>query len=257
MLNKLLAVCRSSIIVATFFMPFSANAAEGTLDTSNPPTETPTTEAKYSGAPKINFSLSDEKFLLIQVNGLLLKDTDGFTWGGADISSLISQFETQGAIKLTEKDDGFQMDVNIPIDQLSGKNEFGVLYGSGNKLSAVVDSEKLLQETQETSSAGKGFGYTRLYGTVTERNGRCYYGGCGSIYASYATVRFYAWRGYWAYLGATTTDTYGYYNVYYNGKNEPYILIQASKNGKVVSGTVRGPASFGATSAVRGNFYLY
>jgi len=238
-------------------MPFSANAAEGTLDTSNPPTETPTTEAKYSGAPKINFSLSDEKFLLIQVSGLLLKETDGFTWGAIDISSLVPQFEQQGLINLTEKTDGFQMNVNIPIDQLSGKTEFGVLYGSGNKLSAIVDSEKLLQETQETTSASKGFGYTRLSGTITERSGCCYCGQCGTTYASYATVRFYAWRGYWAYLGATTTDTYGYYNVYYNGKNEPYILIQASKNGKVVSGTVRGPASFGATSAVRGNFYLY
>lgn len=256
MLNKLLAVCRSSIIVATFFMPFSANAAEGTLDTSNPPTETPTTEAKYSGAPKINFSLSDEKFLLIQVNGLLLKDIDGFTWGATDISGLISPFEQQGVMKFIEKADGFQMNVNIPIDQLSGKTEFGVLYGHGNKLSAVVDSEKLLKETQDSTSASKGFGYTRLYGIVIERSGWCYYGGCGSTYASYTDVHFYAWRGYWAYIGSTTADANGYYNVSYEGNNEPYIHIQAQKNGKTASYTQRGPACACTSSVVKTNLDL-
>lgn len=255
-LKELLSVCQTLFIVVLFFTPFSVKAAEGVLDTTTIPAEKPTAEAKYTSVPKINFFLSDEKFLLIQVNGLLLKDIDGFTWGGTDISGLISPFEQQGVIKFTEKTDGFQMNVNIPIDQLSGKTEFGVLYGHGNKLSAVVDSEKLLKEIQDSTSASKGFGYTRLYGIVIERSGWCYYGGCGSTYASYADVHFYAWRGYWAYIGSTTTDANGYYNVSYEGNNEPYIHIQAQKNGKTASYTQRGPACACTSSVVKTNLDL-
>jgi hypothetical protein len=238
-------------------------AAETPLDTNAPkPQQTPTSEAKYSGPPIINFYLADDDTLVVKVDGLLLKNVDGFTWSGMDISEMIGQFETQGIVKKTEKDDGFQLEVKMPIQQLAGKNEFGIRYAGSNKLSATVDSEKLLAEKATTVAESKGkddkgFGLTRIYGTGTERSGGCCYcGRCGNQYASNATLDFYAWQGYWAYIGSTVTDSYGNYDIWYQGQNEPYIHIRAEHNGKVASGTYSGPACPCTTTTIKANFSL-
>ncbi len=145
-LSKLLATATLSLILTQ--LPATLWAEETPLDPNvTPPTQAPTGEAKYSGPPVINFYLTDEDNLIIKVDGLLLKDVDGFSWGGFDISEMMEGFEQQGMVKMTEKEDGFKMDVNVPVQQLlTGPTLFGVLYANGNTLSATVDSEKLLAE---------------------------------------------------------------------------------------------------------------
>lgn len=252
-LPKLLIILAWSVMLS--YLPNALWAAETPLDPNlKPPAQAPTGEAKYSGPPVINFYLTDEDFLIIKVDGLLLKDVDGFVWSGADISGMIENFEKQGVVKMTDRADGFQMDVQMPIQQLAGKNAFGILYAGGNTLSAMVDSDKLLAERPKLE--GRGFGLTNLYGTLTERSGCCYCGRCSNQYSSGATVYFYAWQGYWAYIGATTADASGYFDVWYQGNNEPYIKIVASHNGKSASGTFSGPSCPCTTNYTKANLYL-
>jgi len=194
------------------------------------PEEVPTGEAKYTGLPLINYYLSDDDSLIIKVDGLLMGDVDGFSWNGADISELVNQYmndaedkeNKKNTVELTERDDGFQMLLDIPIQGLAGKNEFGLLYSGDNKLSATVDSEKLVTELK-TGEDDRGFGYTRVFGRITERNSCCWCGRCGTQYASYARIYLYAWNGGWVYKGSTTTNSSGYYNVYIQGNNTPYL----------------------------------
>lgn len=231
-------------------------AEETPLDANvTPPTQTPTGEAKYSGPPVINFYLTDEDNLIIKVDGLLLKEIDGFSWSGMDITSMMEGFEQQGLVKMTEREDGFQMDVNVPVQQLvTSPTLFGVLYANGNTLSATIDAEKLL--TERPSLAGRGFGWTNIYGTLTERSGCCYCGRCSTQYSSGATLYFYAWRGYWAYLGSTTATSSGYYDIEYQGQNESHIKITATHGSKSASTTVSGPSCSCTNTYVKANLYL-
>lgn len=224
------------------------------LDQSNPPSETPTAPAKYVGPPVIGFYLSDEDYLIIKVDGLLLKDVDGFTFAGTDISELVGQYKEQGIIELTEKEDGFQMKVNLPIQQLPGKNEFGLFYAGGNKLSSIVDSEKLQSEKE---AGDRGFGYTRIYGTLTKRGDCCYCGRCGTQYAGYATVNFYTSSpSGWVYRGSTTANAYGYFRVSVQGYNASHILVQASSGGMSNSTVFTGPACACTNATVAASMYL-
>jgi hypothetical protein len=235
--------------------PSTLLAEEMPLDQSNPPSETPTAPAKYVGPPVIGFYLSDEDYLIVKVDGLLLKDVDGFTFAGTDISGLVGQYKEQGIIELTEKEDGFQMKVNLPIQQLPGKNEFGLLYGNGNKLSAIVDSEKLLADSANLSQ-DKGFGYTNVYGTLTQRSGCCYCGTCRTQYASYATVQIYTWNNGWVYRGTTTANAYGYFSVSVQGYDASHILVTASSGGKTARIVATGPACACTRASVNATMYL-
>jgi hypothetical protein len=173
-LSKLLATATLSLALTS--LPSTLWAEETPLDPNiTQPAQAPTGDAKYSGPPVINFYLTDEDNLIIKVDGLLLKDVDGFSWGGFDISEMMEGFEQQGMVKMTDREDGFQMDVNVPVQQLvTGPTLFGVVYANGNTLSATVDAEKLLAERPKLE--GRGFGWTNLYGTLTERSGCCYCG---------------------------------------------------------------------------------
>jgi len=234
--------------------PSTLLAEEMPLDQSNPPSETPTAPAKYVGPPVIGFYLSDEDYLIIKVDGLLLKDVDGFTFAGTDISELVGQYKEQGIIELTEKEDGFQMKVNLPIQQLPGKNEFGLFYAGGNKLSSIVDSEKLQSEKE---AGDRGFGYTRIYGTLTKRGDCCYCGRCGTQYAGYATVNFYTSSpSGWVYRGSTTANAYGYFRVSVQGYNASHILVQASSGGMSNSTVFTGPACACTNATVAASMYL-
>jgi hypothetical protein len=249
------------LMISMAFMPNSLWAQETPpeetpLDESAAaPEEVPTDEAKYSGPPIINYYLSDDDSLIIKVDGLLIGDIDGFSWNGANISEMVGQFKDDGTVELTERDDGFQMLVNIPIQGLAGQNEFGLLYSGENKLSATVDSEKLVTELK-TDADDKGFGYTRVFGKIKERNSCCWCGRCGTQYASYARIYLYAWNGGWVYKGSTTTNSSGYYNVYIQGNNTPYIHVVAEHNGKRASATYSGPACACRSANVRSNLYL-
>ncbi len=124
------------LIISMAFMPNTLLAEETPLDKSAaPPEEAPTADTKYSGLPIINFYLSDDDFLIIKVDGLLIADVNGFSYGGVNISEMVSQWQETGVIELTERDDGFQMLVNVPIQQIAGQNEFGVLYLGDNNVS--------------------------------------------------------------------------------------------------------------------------
>jgi hypothetical protein len=244
------------LMISMAFMPNSLWAEETPLDESTAaPEEVPTGDAKYSGLPIINYYLSDDDSLIIKVDGLLIGDVDGFSWNGMDISEMISQFKEDGTIEITERDDGFQMLVNIPIQGLAGKNEFGVLYLGDNKLSATIDSEELITELK-TGEDDKGFGYTRVFGRITERSGCCYCGRCGTQYANRAQVYFYVWNGGWVYKGSTTTTANGYYDVSFQGNDTPYIHVVAEHNGKRTSATYSGPACACRSANVRSNLYL-
>jgi hypothetical protein len=241
------------LVTTLLCIPLMLFAEETPLDESSPPVEVPTATAKYSGPPAISFYLSDEDYLLVKVDGLLLKDIDGFTFAGTDISALIGQYKEQGIIELTEKADGFQMNVKLPIQQLAGKNEFGLLYGDGNKLSAVIDSEKLLAK----ESGDRGFGYTNVYGTLTKASGCCYCGQCGTQYASYATVDFYTWNGGgWVYQGSTTATASGYFDVYLQGYDASHILVVASSGGLSNYAVATGPACSCTRATVRASMKL-
>ena len=251
--KKTLAVLLLMISMA--FMLNSLWAEETPLDESaTPPAEIPTADTKYTGLPIINFYLSDDDFLIIKVDGLLIGDVDGFSWNSGDISEQISQFKESGVVEITERDDGFQMLVNMPIQQLAGKNEFGVRYLGDNKLSATIDSEKLIAELK--SSDDRGFGYARVFGTITERGGCCYCGQCGTQYASHARVHFYLWKGSWVYIGSTTTTAKGYYNVSFQGNDASRMLIVAEHNGKKAAVSSWGPACACTAVKVRANLYL-
>jgi hypothetical protein len=252
--SKFLATATLSLVLT--HIPSIIWAEETPLDPNvTPPEQAPTGEAKYSGPPIINFYLTDEDNLIIKVDGLLLKDVDGFSWGGFDISGMMESLEQQKLIKMTAREDGFQMDVNVPVQQLvASPTVFGVLYANKNTLSATIDSEKLLADRPKIE--GRGFGWTNLYGTLTERSGCCYCGRCGTTYSSYATLYFYAWRGYWAYIGSTTATASGYFDISYQGQNEPYIKIVASHNGKTATATASGPSCPCSNSYVKANLYL-
>ncbi len=230
-------------------------ADETPLDESTPPTEVPTVSAKYNGPPAIGFYLSDEDYLLVKIDGLLLKDVNGFTFAGTDISELIGQYKDQGIVELTEKEDGFIMQVNLPIQQLAGQNEFGLLYGDDNKLSAIIDSEKLLADA-EKEGGDRGFGYTNVYGTLTKTGGCCYCGRCNTQYASYATVNIYTWNGNWVYRGSTTATANGYFDVSLQGYDSPYILVQASSGGMSNYAVFTGPACSCTRATVRASMKL-
>jgi hypothetical protein len=243
------------LIITLLCNPLISLAEETPLDESNPPAETPQVDAQYSGPPAISFYLSDEDYLLIKVDGLSLQDVDGFMFAGMDISELVGQYEEQGIIELTEKENGFQMNVNLPIQQLAGQNEFGLLYGDGNKLSAVIDSEKLLAEATK-ESGDRGFGYTNVYGTLTKKSGCCYCGQCGTQYASYATVDFYTWNNGWVYRGSTTATASGYFDVYLQGYDAPYISVVASSGGQSNSVVLTGPACACTRATVKASMKL-
>jgi hypothetical protein len=168
---------------------------------------------------------------------------------------MVSQFKEDGTIELTEREDGFQLLVNIPIQGLAGKNEFGVLYLGDNKLSATIDSEKLIAELK-SSEDDKGFGYTRVFGTLTERDGCCWCGRCGTQYASHARVHLYLWKGGWVYIGSTTATASGYYDVSFQGHDASRVLIVAEHNGKRASVSSWGPACACTSTKVRANLYL-
>lgn len=240
-----------------FVFAFTANPLwaeeEFALDTSDPPAEVPDEAAQYSGPPMINFHLSDEDYLLIKIDGLKLDEVDGFSFDGMDISELVGQYKEAGIIDLPERDDGFQVNVNIPIRQLAGQHEFGVIYGGGTKLSARMDSETLLEEKAD---GDRGFGFTRVYGTVTQRGGCCYCGGCGTTVAAYARVDIYTWQGGWVYRGSTTANASGYFDAYVQGYNASHIMVAASKSGMSSAQVFTGPACACTNAIVRSNLYL-
>ncbi len=248
----------SSIVWALPFVFFSGvmMAEETPLDTSTPaPTEVPTASAQYSGPPVIKFYLSDDKYLLIQVAGLRFNEAQGFLFAGTDISAFLKELEDAGVVEFNETDDGFQININVAIDQLPGKNEFSVMYADGVKLSATIDSDKLLQD--KASGDEKGFGYTRVYGRITERSGCGYY--CGStVGSSYATLHIYTLNGGWVYRGSANADSSGYFDLGLQGNNAAQILVRAvSRSGKSRDFYQYGPRCACTNASVNANMYLY
>jgi len=228
-LSKLLATATLSLILTQ--LPFSLWAEETPLDpNATPPTEgvpIDQADAKYSGPPKISYYLSDENFIIIKVDGLKLGEVKGFTFDGADISEAMKQFETDGVAEIVSRDDGFNLTVKIPNDQLPGTHKFGLLYGD-NELSATLDSEKLT--TEASAGDGRAFGFLRVYGNVQEYIYGCSWN-CWKN-AKYATVNIWVWDDYyWAYVGATTANAAGNFDVYVDGVCGD-VYIEAVNNGK-------------------------
>ncbi|GEM_PF-1803101 len=229
-LSKFLATATLGLLLTQFHSTLWAQDVPSDLDpnASTPIEGVPTdqTDAKYSGPPKISYYLSDENFIIIKVDGLKLEEVKGFTFDGTDISDAMKQFETDGTIEIVSRDDGFNLTVKIPNDQLPGQHKFGLLYGN-NELSATLDSEKLTAEA--SASDDRAFGYLRVYGNVQE-----YLYGCSWNCwrnSSYAAVHFWVWDGYWAYVGAATADAYGNFDVNINGVCGD-VYIEAVNNGK-------------------------
>ncbi len=196
-------------------LPITLWAEETPLDPNvSSPVSAPTGEVKYSGPPIIKYYLSDDNYLIIKVDGLLLDQVEGYLWNGQDISDLLAQWQTQGVVEETGRNDGFQLTVKIPVSQLAGKNEFGILYAGNNKLTSTLDAEQV--QTEAPSGEGRAFGYLNVYGNIKERTGSCR---CSSSWnASYATLYLYVLdNGAYQYVGATTTDAYGNYDVYIDG----------------------------------------
>ncbi|MBF0303400.1 MAG: hypothetical protein HQK73_10185 [Desulfamplus sp.] len=217
-LSKLVAIAAITLLLTTQFSS-SLNAEETTLDpNAKPPAEgVPTSEAdaKYTGPAKISYYLSDEDFIIMKVDGLQLGEVTGFSFDGTNITEAMKQFEKDGLVEITSREDGFNLTIKITSDQLPGQHKLGLLYGD-NELSATIDSAKLT--TEASAIDGRAFGYLSVSGYVSELGDDCYYGyGC-SYYSSYATVWLWVFHnGYWAYMGATTTDMYGNFQMYVNG----------------------------------------
>jgi len=250
-LKNILAI--TLLMISMAFMPNSLWAQETLLEEETPldksataPEGAPTDDAKYSGFPILNFYLSDDDFLIIKVDGLLIGDADGFSWSGNDITETVEQMQEAGNIEVTERDDGFEMLVKMPIQQIAGKNEFGVIYSGNNKLSSTVDSELLLAEAKPD---GRAFGYLNVYGRIKE------YGSCGWSWgcwknARYATVYFWVKdAGIYRFVGAATTNSRGWYDVNIDGVCGA-VYIQATNNGKF------GEASSSVWSCGRSRTYV-
>jgi hypothetical protein len=228
-LSKLVAIAALSLLLTQFFS--TLEAAETPLDpNAKAPTEgapSAQTDGKYTGPAKISYYLSDENFIIMKVDGLKLGEVTGFSFDGINITEAMKQFETDGLVEITSREDGFNLIIKISNDQLPGQHKLGIIYGD-NELTATMDSEKLT--TEASALDGRAFGYLRVYGKVNEYTYGCYWGSCWQ-YARYATVDFWVWDGYWAYQGATTTDGYGNFDVYINGVCGT-VYVEADNNGK-------------------------
>jgi hypothetical protein len=189
-LPKLLITLVWSVMLS--YLPITLWAAETPLDPNvSSPVQAPTGEVKYSGPPIIKYYLSDDNYIIIKVDGLLLDQVEGYLWNGQDISEMLAQWQTQGVVEETGRTDGFQLTVKIPISQLAGKNEFGILYAGNNKLTSTLDAAQV--QAEAPTGEGRAFGYLNVYGNIKERTGSCR---CSSSWnASYATLYLYVKDG--------------------------------------------------------------
>lgn len=228
-------VSMSSVLLFAVVPVFAEEATP--LDTGSPPAETFIGSDQYDGPAMITYELSDEDYLYIKINGLKPSEIDAFHFNSMDISDAIGQYQEAGVIEVKEGEDSFTLLVKIPAQQLGNKSEFAVIYGESNRLSAVLDIEKLIEERGKSD---RGFGWTRIYGTLSQAGSIC--GGCGSSRAAYATVHIYTLlRGQWYYNGATQANGYGYYNTYVQGNDASHIGIVAVSGNRSAHRTFVGP----------------
>lgn len=275
-LDKLLATMM--VISSLILIPNSLWAADGETEAVNdaPPDELlpkDTDIPKYTGLPKIKFSVSKTEVLLVEVNGIQSDEVDGFMINDMDISQVLEngqKADTDPAdkvelVKFTnfDQNDGFLVQINIPVQQLleifkAGQHKFCIKYGNGAYLlCGMVDFEALLKVVAD-SDADKGFGWTRVYGKVYQRGKKCILWWCWKVWkpVNGGLVYFYMYKGGWTYKGATRTNSSGYYNRYLQGNDASYLRIYARcPNGRRIHRTVRGPGCPNCPARVRANFY--
>lgn len=252
-LPKLLITLVWSVMLS--YLPMTLWAAETPLNPNvSSPVQTPTGEVKYSGPPIIKYYLSDDNNVIIKVDGLLLDQVEGYLWNGQNISEMLAQWQTQGVVEETGRTDGFQLTVKIPISQLAGKNEFGILYAGNNKLTSTLDAEQV--QAEAPTGEGRAFGYLNVYGNIKERTGSCR---CSSSWnASYATLYLYVKDGgAYRYMGATTTDANGNYDVYIDGVCGAVYVEAVAQSGKTGSNSTSVWSCGGFRTYVNVNLSLW
>jgi len=102
---------------------------------------------------------------LIVVLGIGHDDVEAVLWDGVEITELLNSFVEQGIVEMTEQDDGFQMLVKVPRTQLPGQHELSLIYLNDYKLSATVDTDKLLADLT-SATEDRGFAWTEVRGMV-------------------------------------------------------------------------------------------
>jgi len=222
-IDKWLAVLL--LVSGLALMPSGAWADEETdLDTTTAASEEPTDAPKYTGLPQISVYPAEDK-IVIQVEGMTHDVVEAVLFDGIDISDVLETLAADGIVEREDRDDGFQLLVNIPPDQLPGSHELTLVYFGDNRLSTTIDGDKLFEQLTDND---KGFGRTRVYGKTMYRS-RCgwwiFKHGCWKN-ASNVRVEFYLLiNNRWNYRGRTYTNSHGNYNVYLYGYDSPRMLI--------------------------------
>jgi len=116
-----------------------------------------------------------------------------------------------------------------------------------------VDTDKLLADL--TSAAeDRGFGWTNVYGRVLYK--KCAWV-CWSTGASNAKLYFYLWHNSsWLYIGSTTANSYGYYNTWKYGYNNPYLLVLAQYGTKSKRKVFYGPKCYNCKTWLKADMYV-
>jgi len=249
-IDKLLAVLL--LVSGLALMPNGTWADEETeLDTTTPPSEEPTDAPKYTGLPIITVYPATDKFA-IQVEGMTYDAVEAILFNGADIGQILEDWAQQGIVEKEEREDGFQLLVNISPDLLPGSNELTLVYLGNNRLSTTIDGDKLSESLADND---KGFGWTRVYGNAKYRS--CLMFWCWYNNAANVRVDFYLFNNNrWYYRGKTYTNSSGNYNVYLYGSDSPLMLMLAQRGNKVIRKTAYGPVCTGCPARIKRNFYF-
>jgi len=253
-IDKLLAVLL--LVSGLALMPNGTWADEETeLDTTTPPSEEPTDEPTYTGLPKISVYPAADK-IIIMVEGMTHDVVEAVLFDGIDISDLLETLAADGIVEREDRDDGFQLLVNIPPDQFSS-HEFTLAYLGDNRLSVTIDGDKLFEQLTDND---KGFGRTRVYGKAVYRS-RCgwwiFKRDCWRNASNVRVEFFLLINNRWQYRGSTYTNSGGNYNVYLDGYDSPRMLIVGQfGNFRVIRRIAHGPVCTRCPAWVGRNFYF-